>query len=253
MNSPNDNIHMAFRRIKRSAFGFLAERPIRKVSYILPNKLTVTGNPSMHLLCVWGGKWGQRTISVLELVPNVEIFAWAIGTSFHSIEKNRNWFGRQCHLNIFRVSSTNFCGSDTVELNEGWKLFYLGVDVTMSAQAEVGIFVSPRLFHWDTDWILFEKRVCVLKLKLQERLLCILQVYAPNAETQYHSFLDEVGFDLQKVTSAESISYRVICGYWQQDMECVIWRQGDSDVHRNGRCLLQFCAINGLCIMNIFF
>ena len=33
----------------------------------------------------------------------------------------------------------------------------------------------------------------------------------------------------------------------------VIERQGDSDINRNGRCLLQFCTTNGLCIMNTFF
>ena len=33
----------------------------------------------------------------------------------------------------------------------------------------------------------------------------------------------------------------------------VIGRQGDSDINRNGEYLLQFCATNGLCIMNTFF
>ena len=33
----------------------------------------------------------------------------------------------------------------------------------------------------------------------------------------------------------------------------VIGRQGDSDINRSGRCLLQFCATNELCIMYTFF
>ena len=33
----------------------------------------------------------------------------------------------------------------------------------------------------------------------------------------------------------------------------VIGRQEDPDIYRNERCLLQFCATNKLCIMNIFF
>ena len=33
----------------------------------------------------------------------------------------------------------------------------------------------------------------------------------------------------------------------------VIGQHGDPDINKNGRCLLQFCATNGLCIMNTFF
>ena len=75
----------------------------------------------------------------------------------------------------------------------------------MYAQAGVGIFVSRRLAHCVTNCIPLGGRVCLLKLRLQERSLCSLQVYAPNTETQYRPFLDEGGVALQKVTSAESI------------------------------------------------
>ena len=75
----------------------------------------------------------------------------------------------------------------------------------MSAQAGIGILISPRLAHRVTDWIPLGGRVCLLKLRLQERSLCILQVYAPNAEATYQPFLYELSVALQKVTSAESI------------------------------------------------
>ena len=45
------------------------------------------------------------------------------------------WEAEQYHLDIVEVSSTKCRGSDTVELNECLKHFYLGVDVAMSAQA----------------------------------------------------------------------------------------------------------------------
>ena len=54
---------------------------------------------------------------------------------------------RAVHLNIVGVSFSKFCGSDVVDLNEGLKLFYSGIDVAMSARAEVGIFVRPRWAH----------------------------------------------------------------------------------------------------------
>ena len=51
----------------------------------------------------------------------------------------------------------------------------------------------------------FGERVCHLKLSLQKRSLCILQVYTPNTEAQYQPFLDDVRVALQQVTSEESI------------------------------------------------
>ena len=120
-------------------------------------------------------------------------------TSLNGKEQELVWEAEQYHLDIVGVSSTKCHGSESVELNEGWKLFYSGVDETMSTQAGLGIFLSPHLAHCITDWIPLGKRVCLLKLRLQEQSLCILQVYEPN------TFLDEVRVTSQKATSLESI------------------------------------------------
>ena len=104
---------------------------------------------------------------------------WNI-TSLNGKEQELIWDEEQYHLH--GVSCTKCHGSDNIELNEAWKLFYSGVNVTMSAQAGVGIFVSPCLAPCVTDWIALERKVCLLKLRLQEQLLCIWQVYAPNTE-----------------------------------------------------------------------
>ena len=68
-------------------------------------------------------------------------------TLFNEKEQELVWEAEQYHLDIVGVSSTKFYGSDTVELKKGWKLFYSGVDVTMSAQSGVSIFLSPHLAH----------------------------------------------------------------------------------------------------------
>ena len=90
---------------------------------------------------------GRRTVSALELVPNIRLFTWPTAMSFHTMKKKRNWFKRQSmyHLDIVEFSSTKFSGSNIVKLNKGWKLFFSGVDVTMSAQTGIGIFVRPCL------------------------------------------------------------------------------------------------------------
>ena len=57
------------------------------------------------------------------------------------------------------------------------------------------------------DWAPLGGRLCLLKLRLQERLLCSLQVYAPNIESQYKAFLDKVEGALGKATSSESLVF----------------------------------------------
>ena len=67
-----------------------------------------------------------------------------------------------------------------------------------------------------------------------------MKIYAANAEAQYQSFLDKVGFALQKVTSAESIvllgDFNAHVGTDEKTWKAVIERQGDSDINKNGRC-----------------
>ena len=99
---------------------------------------------------------------------------------------------KRYHLDIIGVSSSKRRGSGTVDLDGGWKLFYSGADPSMSAQAGVGILTSPRLSDCVSDWILWGSRVCMLKLKVLDRSLCLLQVYAPNATSEYQAFVDEV-------------------------------------------------------------
>ena len=53
-------------------------------------------------------------------------------------------------------------------------------------------------------WIPLGSRACMLKLKVKDRLLYLLQVYAPNAVREYQAFVDDVNDALQKVRSTES-------------------------------------------------
>ena len=87
---------------------------------------------------------------------------------------------KRYHLDIIGVSSTKRRGSGTVDLDRGWKLFYSDADRSMSTQAGVGILTSPRLSDCASDWIPLESRVCMLKLKVLNRSLCLLQVQVYN-------------------------------------------------------------------------
>ena len=69
----------------------------------------------------------------------------------------------------------------------------------MSAQAGVGILENPRLSDCVSDWIPWGLRVCMLQLKVLDRSLCLLQVYAPDSTSEYLTFVDEVNDALLRV------------------------------------------------------
>ena len=54
-----------------------------------------------------------------------------------------------------------------------------------TAQAGVGILTSPRLSDFVSDWNPSGSRVCMLKLKILGRSLCLLHVYVPNSTSKY--------------------------------------------------------------------
>ena len=164
---------------------------------------------------------------------------------------------KRYHLDIIAVSSTKRRGSGTVDLDGGWKLFYSGADPSMSAQAGVGILTSSHLSDCVSDWIPLGSRVCMLKLKVLDRSLCPLQVYAPNATSEFKTFVDDVNDALLRGSATEST---VLTGDFNTCVETdtdtwksVIGKHRVTGLNENGRYLLQLCCSNELRIMNTFF
>ena len=164
---------------------------------------------------------------------------------------------QQYCLDIVGISSTKRQGSGTVKLNSRWKIFYYGANAAMSAQDGVGLLVNPTMAECVVDWVPLGGRVCLLTLRLQERSLGILQVYAINMESQYQVFPEKVEVALGKAISSESLillgDFNANVGIDNATWKGVVGQHGDPDINKNGRCLLQFCATNGLCIINTFF
>ena len=70
----------------------------------------------------------------------------------------------------------------------------------MSAQADVRFLTSSRLSDCGSDLISLGSRVCMLKLKGLNRSLCLMEVSAPNATSEYQAFVDEVNDALLRVS-----------------------------------------------------
>ena len=66
------------------------------------------------------------------------------------------------------------------------------------------MLTSPRLSSCVSDWIPLGLRVCMLKLKVVDRSLCLLQVYAPSTTSEYEDFVDNVNDALLRVSTTES-------------------------------------------------
>ena len=185
-------------------------------------------------------------------------YCWAIGISSPSrkqlalVEEAKRY-----HLNIVEVSSTKRCGFATVDLDGGWKLFYSGADPSMPAQAGVGIFNKPWLSDCVSDWIFLESQVCMPKLKILDRSLCLLQLYAPNATREYQAFVDKVNDALLQVSPTESTvlmgDFNAHVGTDTDTWKGMIKKQKVTGLNENERYLLQLCCSNRLQIMNTFF
>ena len=86
---------------------------------------------------------------------------------------------KRYHLDIIGAFSAKRRGSGTVDLDGVWKLFYSKADPSMSAQAVVGIFTSPRLSDCASDWIPLGSQVCMLKRKVLDRSTCYCRYMSP--------------------------------------------------------------------------
>ena len=134
---------------------------------------------------------------------------------------------------------------------------YSGADSnSLSAKASVEIS-QARLSDCVSDWISWRSRVCMFKLKVMDWLLCLLQVYAPNATSKYQAFVDEENDALFRVSPAESTvlmgDFNAHVGTDTDTWKGVIGKYGVTGPGENGMYLLQLSCSNRLLIMNNFF
>ena len=84
------------------------------------------------------------------------------------------WEAMQCRLDIVSISSTKPRGLGTVKSNGEWKISYSGVVAAMSAQAGVGLLVSPNIAECVVDRVVGRVYLMGLKLRPQKRSLYFL-------------------------------------------------------------------------------
>jgi len=90
---------------------------------------------------------------------------------------------------------------------------------------------------------------------VENQSICLLQIYVPNAASEYQAFVNEVNDALLRVSPSKSTvlmgDFNAHIGTDKETWKGVIGRHGVPGL--NERCLLQLCCSNGLRIMNTFF
>ncbi|CAF4821140.1 unnamed protein product [Rotaria sp. Silwood1] len=124
------------------------------------------------------------------------------GKEFELIEEAKKY-----QLDILGISSTKRKGQGTLALNNGWQLFYSGVDQSTHAQAGVAILLNPLLADAVLEWKPINERVALIRLQLKATTLTIIQVYAPNIEADYMAFLDTVLTAMESVPMKDFILF----------------------------------------------
>ncbi|CAF3333272.1 unnamed protein product [Rotaria sp. Silwood2] len=186
----------------------------------------------------------------------INIVTWNV-TSLTGKEMELAEEAQKYKLDILGISSTKRKGKGSLILNNGWQLYYSGVDSTIYAQAGVAILIHPRLIDSILEWKPINERVALLRLQLKKTTITVIQIYAPNNEADYPEFLDIVATTMENVPVSDSIlligDFNAHVGNDSQTWNGIIGPNGDKDLNNQGRLLLDFCAISGLSIMNTFF
>ena len=151
------------------------------------------------------------------------------------------WGSKAVSSRYYRSFFNQKRGSKTEDVDGGWKLLYSGAGPKMSAQAGVGILTSRRLSNCVLGWIPLESRICMLKLKVLDWTLCLLQVYAHNATSEYQAFVDEVNDALLRVSPTGSTvlmgDFNAHVGtdtdtwkgrVWSENMELLDWMRTEG-------------------------
>ncbi|CAF4505671.1 unnamed protein product [Rotaria sp. Silwood2] len=171
-----------------------------------------------------------------------------IGKQFELIEEAKKY-----QLDILGISSTKRKGQGTLALNNGWQLFYSGVDPSTHAQAGVAILLNPLLADAVLEWKPINERVALIRRQLKATILTIIQVYAPNIEADYMAFLDTVLIAMESIPMKDFIlflgDFNTHVGNDSQTWNGVIGPNDDQDLNNQDRCLLDFCATSGLSIL----
>ena len=122
---------------------------------------------------------------------------------------------------IIGISSTKRSGSEIKDLDDRWKLFYSSVKPAKFALACVWILIRAQLASCVGECIQPGRRVCIIRLKLLDRSLCLIKSYGSKSNALHPEFMEGTSSALKtiKITNTRS--------FWETSMHTM----GTMPVH----------------------
>nr|XP_054590348.1 uncharacterized protein LOC129154585 [Nothobranchius furzeri] len=215
----------------------------------LSHGLTTRGRGQRgRVQCVTGGSRGRGLWRSDPQLQKLALGTWNV-TSLVGKEPELVCEVERFRLDIVGLTSTHGSGSGTSFLERGWTFYHSGVAPTERRRAGVGILVSPHLGACTLGFIPVNERVASLHLRVGGRVLTVVCAYAPNYSSDYPPFLETLEGVLESAPSGNSL---VLLG----DFNAHVGNDREErppDMISSGVLLLDFCASNGLSLMNTMF
>ena len=163
---------------------------------------------------------------------------------------------KKYRLEIAGLSLTKKKENTTVVLQDEWQLFYSSVEPPTHAPVGDRLPISPRITDSDVEWKPINERITLLRLQLPKKIRVVIRVYAPNAESGYSEFLDNVSQVMKSISSTNAIltigDFNIHVGNDSTTRKGVIDPNGNNDLNPHERLLLGFCSKSDLSITNSF-
>lgn len=166
---------------------------------------------------------------------------------------------KQNKLQILGLSETKKKGKGKMQLDNGYMLYYTGVQQDQRAKEGVGIIINDEMDKRVIQFKAVNSRVMVVSIEFsREEVVNIIQIYGP-VEGAIEEEMNEFYETLQRVLDEvrEENEATVIMGDWNsrvgrdrnRGMGCM-GTYGEETINRNGAKMIEFCRRNDLIIGN---
>ncbi|XP_072051496.1 craniofacial development protein 2-like [Amphiura filiformis] len=200
----------------------------------------------------------QERVALLTAKKTIGIGTWNVRTLYQ--EGNLEILFNQMenfHWEILGIAESHWTDSGEFS-SQGFKILCAGNDTIH--RAGVALILSKTAQNALLGYNPISARLISARFKTQNGAMTILQVYAPNTadcEEMVDEFYDLLQTTVNKTPKSDVL---IIMGdlnakvgtNWQQ-WENILGKHGYGEVNQRGEKLLNFCAVNDLCISNTIF
>ncbi|XP_045449635.1 craniofacial development protein 2-like [Melitaea cinxia] len=197
---------------------------------------------------------GQRKRRVQEV--NLRIASWNVGTMTGRGRELADVLERR-RINIACLQETKWKGQRAREIGAGYKFYYCGCDGKRNG---VGIVLDRELKNKVTDVNRVNDRVIIVRLLMEDSVLNIVSVYAPQTgcdDSMKERFWEDFDAVIMRVPECEEIyiggDFNGHVGRMNDGYERVHGGRGHGVRNRDGEALLEAALAFDLAIANTFY